>query len=441
MTLKRPTTHYLAAIFLAAILLRLPWLGMKSLWLDEALSLQLATPVMADVDFIHPPLYYVIVHYATSLLGRSAFALRLPSALFSLVSVGLVYLLGARLLNRQTGLLAAALLAVSPLDIWYAQEGRNYALVACMTLLMSVGLAWRHWAGYFLYFVGLLAGLHLHYIFAPIWLAISAIWLVTWRQREGRVLHLMLWLAATGVAWWVFRPWAPALFEGRWLALPVRSLFGVSELSGPHFGAGSVAIVAGSAILALAGPRLLPEWRWRRLVMAVTLALFVGCALFVPIPRAYALKRATYTVWALLVLLVAWLILNLPKHRKWVAASLLSLSLASSLVTVFLVPKDDWRAVAQTMKAQAPDAVVWLDPSWNNIAYRYYDLERQVLYGDVAELEDTMAEHGELWLVAERFHGRPIPSSPSEAWLDANVTLLEVIPFYRLELRRYELGS
>ncbi len=64
-----------------------------------------------------------------------------------------------------------------------------------------------------------------------------------------------------------------------------------------------------------------------------------------------------------------------------------------------------------------------------------------MLHDSVAEIEEVAAQEGELWLVAERFHGRPIPSSPSEAWLDENMELMEAIPFYRLELRRYRDDS
>lgn len=436
-TLKRPIAHYLTAIFLVAIFLRLPWLGLKSLWLDEVLSANFATPVMADVDFIHPPLYYVIVHYALSLLGRSEFALRLPSALFSLANVGLVYVLGSKLINRRAGLMAAALLAVSPLDIWYGQEARNYAAVAFMALLMTLGLAWRSPAGFLLYFAGLVAGLHLHYVFAPLWIAVSAVWLVTWWQQNRKPLHLALWLVTTGAAWWIFRPWLADFLAGRWLILPVRSLFGVSDLASVHFIVGALGLTAASAAGAILAPRLLRTWRWRRWATILVLAVFASYVLFVPVPRAYALKRVTYTGWALLVLFVAWLVLELPRYRRLALGLLLGLSLASSLIAVFVVPKDDWRGVARTLQARDPQAAVWVDPNWNRLAINYYRPQQPALYGSLDELEVAAEEYERLWFIAERFHGRPVPSSPSEAWLDENMDLLEAIPFYRLELRHY----
>ena len=41
------------------------------------------------------------------------------------------------------------------------------------------------------------------------------------------------------------------------------------------------------------------------------------------------------------------------------------------------------------------------------------------------------------WIVAERFPGQAIPSSPNEAWLDAQLHLVERVPYYRLEVRHY----
>lgn len=448
MTLRRPTSHYLVAIFVIAVLLRFPSLGLKSVWLDEAASVRLATPVFENVDNIHPPLYYYLLHYAMALLGDSEAAIRLPSALFSLANVGLLYLLGRRLADRKTALLAAALLAVSPLDVWYAQEARMYAAVACATLLMALGLVQGGWTGFLLYFGGLLAGLHLIYFFAPIWLVVSALWLVYWRRSGGGPLKVVLWLVTSGLAWWLFWPWFPHLWrwignllEAHWSLAPLRAWLDVPALSPVTFG---LVVVLGTVVvaaLAWFGASLLERERWRRPITLLAAGGFVAVLLFVPVPRLYLGKRLLYTAWALVVLLVAWLALQSPTRRKLIVGILLGVSLVSSLVSAFVVPKDDWRGVAQTVQEEALDVAVWLDPGWNRLPYRYYDSEREVLHDSVAEIEEVAAQEGELWLVAERFHGRPIPSSPSEAWLDENMELMEAIPFYRLELRRYRDDS
>ncbi|MFN2302642.1 MAG: hypothetical protein ACK2TV_02830, partial [Anaerolineales bacterium] len=50
---------------------------------------------------------------------------------------------------------------------------------------------------------------------------------------------------------------------------------------------------------------------------------------------------------------------------------------------------------------------------------------------------DKIPQSGNIWLFAERFPGQLIPSSPTEQFLDENLDLQEIIPFYRLEVRRY----
>ena len=434
----------MAAIFVAAILLRFAGLGAQSVWLDEAVSVRVATPVLEPVDANHPPLYYIMLYYTMSALGRSEAAIRLPSALISVLNVGLLYLLGRRLVNREVALLAAALLALSPLDIWYAREARMYTAIAFVTLLMALGLAWRHWAGFALFFIGLSAGLYLSYLIPPIWMALSAVWLVYWFRKDRPRVHLLLWLAASAGAWWLYRPWLPVI--GRWaqntllrhwMFEHIRDFLGASQLSPLHFGALVLVVTAGLVGVALAAPSLLGDKRRRKIITVLTIAGFVAIVLVVPIPRVYAAKRILVTAWALVILFVAWLVWQNEQLRVTLARLLLGLSLVSSLVTVLFVPKDDWRGVTAYMGREAPDATVWVDPLWNNIAYSYYRPQQEVLHKGVGELQEIAVQHDELWLVAERFHGKPVPSSPSEAWMNENMELVEAIPFYRLELRYY----
>lgn len=444
MTLRRPTSHTLAAILLVAIILRFAVLDLQSVWLDEAASVRNATPVLERVDPNHPPLYFMYLQATMEAIGRSEAAIRLPSAVFSVLSVGLLYLLGRKVASRETALLAAALLALSPLDVWYGREARMYAAIAFVTLLMALGLGWRHWAGFVLFFAALSVGLYLSYLTPPIWLALSAVWLIFWRREDGRLLHVALWLTASAGAWLLYRPWWPEITrwaEGallrHWMFERVRAVLGMDALSPLHFAGAAVAVAAALVGAAAIAPALLARRRWRRVITALFIVGFVGVVLLAPVPRVYAVKRVLVTGWALVILFVAWLAMQLKARRRLVVTLLLGVSLASSLVSTFLVPKDDWRGVAQAVQREAPEVGVWLDPGWNNIVYGYYDAEREVLRGDIAQLEEVAAQEEELWLAAERFHGRPVPSSPSEAWLDENMELVEAIPFYRLELRRY----
>lgn len=79
-------------------------------------------------DF-HPPLYYLTLKAWTGIFGFSEISLRMPSVIFSLVTIYFVYLLG--------GPAAAGLTGLNPLLVYYSQEARMYAMV---TMLLIMGL-------------------------------------------------------------------------------------------------------------------------------------------------------------------------------------------------------------------------------------------------------------------------------------------------------------
>jgi mannosyltransferase len=83
-----------------------------------------------------PPLYYALAWLWSRLFGSGEVGLRSLSALAGTASVAVVYL-GARALPlpRRAGLIAAAIVAVSPVLIWFSQDARAYALAFLLTAL------------------------------------------------------------------------------------------------------------------------------------------------------------------------------------------------------------------------------------------------------------------------------------------------------------------
>lgn len=121
-------------------LLRIVNLGADSIWLDEAYSIQFArlpVPQLLDETAssdVHPPLYYLLLHYWIKLCGDTEAAARMLSALFGILAILVIYRLAALLFDRATGLLSALLLALSLFHIEFAQEARMYALLALLSL-------------------------------------------------------------------------------------------------------------------------------------------------------------------------------------------------------------------------------------------------------------------------------------------------------------------
>ncbi|MCL4416438.1 MAG: glycosyltransferase family 39 protein [Actinobacteria bacterium] len=123
-------------ILLLAFALRLINLN-QSLWLDEAINVIYAKSsdfwwfvTKYPIGDFHPPGWFVILWAWSHVFGFSENAVRLPSMILGVATVGLTFLLGKELFNKKVGLLAAFLLAIAPLHIYYSQEARMYAFSA-----------------------------------------------------------------------------------------------------------------------------------------------------------------------------------------------------------------------------------------------------------------------------------------------------------------------
>lgn len=128
-------------ILILALGLRLIGIN-QSLWLDEAISANVAKMPIGDIvknfslgDF-HPPLYYWFLELWTKIGGSNVVWLRFSSILFSLVTIYFVYLIGKKIKNKNTGLLTALILTVNPLFVYYSQELRMYSM-ATMWLIIG----------------------------------------------------------------------------------------------------------------------------------------------------------------------------------------------------------------------------------------------------------------------------------------------------------------
>jgi uncharacterized membrane protein len=148
---------WLAAITLLGAFTRLWGLSVQSLWGDElyvqhvsALSSAREIVALIAAEDVHPPGFFLLMHVASELLGRSEAMLRLPSAFAGIAAIPVMFLLGRSLCSARVGLRAAALAAVSWFAIYYSQECRAYSLLFLGSALLgwlAVELGRRHGAG------------------------------------------------------------------------------------------------------------------------------------------------------------------------------------------------------------------------------------------------------------------------------------------------------
>jgi mannosyltransferase len=189
------TFWIVAGLTVLAAGLRFVTLGLQSYHHDEIVTASRVLRgsfwhAMDAVGFSEsaPPLYYALAWLWTQVTGTGEFGLRSFSAVAGVATVPVAYLLGAELRDRRAGMLAAALVAVNPMLVWYSQEARAYALVvllSALSLLFFVKTLHRGrrrdaiaWGG-----VSALA-LATHY-FAIFPIAMEALWLLLRRRREA----------------------------------------------------------------------------------------------------------------------------------------------------------------------------------------------------------------------------------------------------------------
>lgn len=214
-----PDLFWMTAILWIGFTVRIAQLGKPSLWLDEAITWLIVSAPLKEglermlVDAVHPPLHYLILRPVAA-MNQNEFALRLPSVLFGLVSIPLMYRLGRAVAGapgreRLVGLLAAAFLAINPFHVWFAREARNYELVFLLSLLILysfhhiiqngkgwIGFVVASTLAYFTHYLTLLLAL-VQLIYFSLTFRESHRYLRRWVLAQSlAILPLMLWLTA-----------------------------------------------------------------------------------------------------------------------------------------------------------------------------------------------------------------------------------------------------
>jgi mannosyltransferase len=114
----------------------------ESLWMDEGLSIGIASQPLLDIPHVlrvdgSPPLYYMMLSVWMHFTGDGPAETQGLSVAISLLAVPGGLWAGWSLFGRRAGLICAALCAVNPFLTAYAQETRMYALMLVLSLLAT----------------------------------------------------------------------------------------------------------------------------------------------------------------------------------------------------------------------------------------------------------------------------------------------------------------
>lgn len=493
--LRLPVWWPAAALTVLAAALRLFRLGHESLWFDEVYSIWVAQGPMWSLPTLLEwkvpfPLYYGLLHGWLLIFGPGPAALRLFSVVAGVASVPLLWRLTARRLGPQAAFWAAALLAVSPLHIWYSQEGRQYALVVLLVILAADALQRalldgraRDWGAYALWAT---LALYTHYYAGFILVGFGLVALWSWWQKGHRradFVHLALAHLAIAV---LFAPglivplgqaqsgtwnWVAAKYgvPGARQLYDLAGAFSYGTLFDPILPL-KLTLLGLYLLAALLGLRALRRRAERPVLLLVLAWLGTAPALAFLISQIAPLFLTRYLLPALPAYLVLVAVgisrLQPPQGQNGILVNDTTLSpisragwllgavlLATSLVASRPIYagglKEDWRGVAQVVAAQEqPGDLILLVDEDIAVPFNYYytgQADQLRLWRGVtdpaeiaARIEPALAGHRRLWLVTSH-----APGEDARRWLLAAPTLTLVArqPFQGLELLLFQVGS
>jgi 4-amino-4-deoxy-L-arabinose transferase-like glycosyltransferase len=401
----------LLILVVAGLLLRLFHLEFRSIWLDEAYSLRLASASLSGifsgaVQDIHPPLFYLLLAGWIRLFGSSEFALRSLSAVFGAGLIPVVFVLTRSWVNKRAAFLAAALITCSPYFIELSRSGRMAAQLIFFSML-SIYFFWKilergNVASFIGYGFFTLAAIYTHYFaFLPFFAQHLFIFMGIGKLNLSRSLrkHWMLlqMFILAGFAPWLTHFWDHLNKGGpswrgvgaRWWE-PVHSFY---------------TFLVGTAC-----------WTWwnKMIVISCLGVVLVGIAFYatkrfttsfqllrprvwgllftlilVPIGAVWAYSMYKLNVFdnrylgvpaGMLLILLASLLSLLTRWKYWLANGIILLAFLVPLYNQYFVYGyyDNWREVAAHIKtkAQANDCVA-VYPAWNETPLDYY-LQQQV---------------------------------------------------------------
>jgi 4-amino-4-deoxy-L-arabinose transferase-like glycosyltransferase len=509
---KSRITYYtritLLAILILAAFLRFYRIDSQSFWNDEGNSARLSERTLdliieGTASDIHPPGYYLLLHYWRAIFGHSEFALRALSAAAGLALVLFTYLLGRRLFDQATGLMAAFMGAISPFTIYYSQEARMYALLGALAAA-STYLLVRTLTGckrekvrskppascillLASYVLTAAAGLYTQYAFPFVLLVhnlVFALWWLAggsgcaWRSL-ARWRWLALWIGAQIAIAVLYMPWlpialrsvtgwpaagqsyelAPALLNVmRWLT--VGNTLGM-ERAGPA--------LVGAGVLLLAGswPR---KGGW---FSVVSLALY----LLLPVALIFALDlyKEAWLKFLIVVLppfhvLIAHGMRNLARAAGgkrqevrilYLASCILLIGLSAvavypSLHNLYFNPayaRDDYRQIASDIgadvaaSADADTAVILNAPNqWEVFTYYYpdrdvYPAPYHPSPGRVDEFLSPLVEGYDRLFIVAWGDAESDPQRSIESWLAANAYKADDRWYGRVRLATFGTAS
>jgi mannosyltransferase len=379
---RRPGPYIaLGLLLVLGALLRFALLARQSYWYDETVTVELVHKsfgrMLAALPHSEstPPLYYVVAWAWARIFGFREGGLRSLSATCGAATIPAAFSVGRSFVSSRAGLFAAALVACSPLLVWYSQEARSYALFALLAALSAAVLAHalRHAGGRALTAWASIASLALatHY-FAVFLVAVESALLLRAHPRLRRAWVAVAVPIVVGVCLLPLALHQQRTGQTTWIgakALSSRIQVAARQFeTGQYMPAHHVTALIAFAGAALAGLALVRFADRRERLGVLQILVIGGGALVAPL----ALAPTRYDEFFYRNLIGAWVLILVAFAAAMAARGTRALGLAAvgiacmvELAAVLIVAdrpslqRDDWRAATRAVGVSpAPFALV-----------------------------------------------------------------------------------
>lgn len=430
--LRWSTSHPLRAALLVGLALRLIGLSSRSVQYDDVFSIFLAARSLPEIvagtaaDTM-PPLFYFILHF-WMVLGQQIWLVRLLSVGFSLAVIVLLFQVSEYWLGTPAAGWAALLAAISPLQLYHAQDVRMYMLLvlaqmgyiwcftriwfayypqgAAIPLSLEAGrTSWRDWLGLVIFGA---AAMYTHnlavfgLLAADIFVLLRARWKLLARLVAAQLVIGLLalpWLlllpgqlAKIQHAFWTPRPGLVEIIQAVIMftaAMPLPQTLLVIA-----------AVLSFQVLIMLAlelrhpGARSMGVGFMALVLLAPPVLLFAVSYLMRPVfvPRGFLVASLAYDALAGFVISRAW---SRPPGKLIAAGFILAAALTLPVFYTFDgFPRSPYQAAAgYLLKASPPGAVVIHDSKLSFFPMRYYapQLDERFIADPPGTANDTFA--------------------------------------------------
>ncbi len=335
----------------------------------------------------NPPLYELVLHYWIKLFGIGIFSVRLPSLLFSTLTVYFLYHIGTEFFSSRVAVVSSLLFSFSNYQIGLAHEARTYAFLGFLTaasmyfylksisgslkirtpfvllVISNILLIYAHYFGFFVLIIQLL-----HFLGSPI-------------NRKGLYRPFFLGLGIVLVAYipngvTFIRRFIDSSSHGTWVAPPggISSLYGMLRIFTNELVVTSLVIpllLAAGTLFVLRNKKVYsPASRLVVLWFLFPFLFMFGISFWIPMFLDRYLMPASIGF----VLLVALAADSIMEKKIWNLAlpALVTLFFLITIQPNFNNKRNVRETIAKIQEMATENSLIYMCPPWFELNFRYY---------------------------------------------------------------------